>query len=131
MSAIALLDEIGVRPSQIKALHILAHAAGPLTVSRLAELLGASQPTASRTVASLAQQGLVTCAVSDEDRRARHVTVTGAGRDVVQRLAAARISDLGVFTDGLSDAETQRLTAALNQLDLAADEEPQPAGVAA
>jgi DNA-binding MarR family transcriptional regulator len=130
-SAIALIDEIGVRPSQLKALHVAMHSQAPLTVSRLAELLGTSQPTASRSVASLARLGLVDCTISDADRRARDVTVTAAGRDVVARLAAARISDLTVFTDNLSDAAARRLTTALNQIDLTADDEPDATGVAA
>jgi DNA-binding MarR family transcriptional regulator len=130
-TAVALLDEIGVRPSQIKALHLINFAGTPLTVTHLAELLGASQPTASRAVAGLLQHGLVACTVSDTDRRARLVTATATGRDAVQRLAAARINDLGVFTDGLSDGAAQRLSRALNQIDLATDDEPQPAGVGA
>ncbi len=130
-SATALIDEVGVRPSQLKALHIATYAGAPLTVSRLAELLDVTQPTASRIVAALTRQGLVECAVGKDDRRARHVTATAHGLDVVGRLAAARVADLTVFTDGLTDAKAQRLAAALNKLDLAADDEPAVAGVAA
>jgi DNA-binding MarR family transcriptional regulator len=130
-SAVALIDELGVRPSQLKALHIITHIGEPLTVSHLAELLEISQPTASRTVASLTDQGLVGCTISETDRRARHVTATKAGHDLVRRLAAARVRDLSVFTDGLSDAAAQRLSSALNQIDLATDDSAQPTGVAA
>jgi DNA-binding MarR family transcriptional regulator len=130
-SATTLIDEIGVRPSQLKALHIATYAEAPLTVSRLAELLDVSQPTASRLVAALSRQGLVECAIGPEDRRARHITATAAGLDVVRRLAAARIADLTVFTDRLSDAKAHRLAAALSKLDLAADDEPASAPIAA
>jgi DNA-binding MarR family transcriptional regulator len=125
-SAVALLDEVGVRPSQLKALHILTYSEEPMTVSHLAERLGASQPTASRAVATLLTQKLVTCAVSDIDRRARHVTASKKGRELVARLADARVRDLGEFTDGLSDRAATRLSAALNQIDFA-DDELQPA----
>jgi DNA-binding MarR family transcriptional regulator len=130
-SAVTLLDEVGVRPSQLKALHILSFSPEPITVSRLAELLGASQPTASRAVAALSRQKLVTCAVSETDRRARHVTASPSGRAVVERLAAARTADLGVFTDGLSESAARRLSAALNQIDLATDETRHRDGLAA
>jgi len=122
-SAVALLDEVGVRPSQLKALHILAYTDDPITVTRLAELLDASQPTASRTVASLARSGLVTCTVAANDRRAREVTASEEGRDVIARLAAARVRDLRVFTDRLTEANAKRLSAALHQIDLATDNE--------
>jgi DNA-binding MarR family transcriptional regulator len=130
-SAMALIDEVGVRPSQIKALHILAYADGPITVSQLAELLNASQPTASRAVASLARIGLVTTTVAANDRRAREVAASEEGRDVIMRLAAARVRDLRVFVDGLDDSAVKRLTAALNQIDFAADTEPLRTEVAA
>jgi DNA-binding MarR family transcriptional regulator len=129
--AVGLLDEMGVRPSQLKALHILAYAEGPLTVTRLAELLAASQPTASRTVASLGRLGLVSCEVSESDRRSRELTVSDAGRAMVARLAAARTRDLSIFTDGLDEAAARRLSAALNQIDLATGEGPITGEVAA
>ena len=112
----ALLDEVGVRPSQIKALQILAYADGPITISQLAALLNTSQPTASRTVASLARIGLVTTTVAVNDRRAREVAASAEGRDVIMRLAAARVRDLREFVDRLDDGAVERLTAALNQM---------------
>jgi DNA-binding MarR family transcriptional regulator len=130
-SAATLLEELGVRPSQIKALHIVVYAPDPMTVSQLAEVLEASQPTASRTVASLARAHLVTCTVSASDRRAREVAATEEGRDVIARLAAARVRDLRVFTDRLTEANAKRLSAALHQIDLATDNEPMQTEVAA
>jgi DNA-binding MarR family transcriptional regulator len=123
-SAATLLEELGVRPSQMKALHIVAYAAGPMTVTQLAEILETSQPTASRTIASLARAELVTCVVAANDRRAREVAATEAGRDVIARIAAARVRDLRVFTDRMTEANAKRLSAALNQIDLATDNEP-------
>jgi DNA-binding MarR family transcriptional regulator len=130
-SAVALLDEVGVRPSQIKALQILAYADGPITISQLAALLNTSQPTASRTVASLARIGLVTTTVAVNDRRAREVAASEQGRDVIMRLAAARVRDLREFVDRLDGSAVKRLTAALDQIDFAADTESHAAGVAA
>ena len=127
----ALLDEVGVRPSQIKALQILAYADGPITISQLAALLNTSQPTASRTVASLARIGLVTTTVAVSDRRAREVAASEAGRDVIMRLGAARVRDLREFVDRLDGSAVKRLTAALDQIDFAADTESHAAGVAA
>ncbi len=47
---------------------------------------------------------------------------------MIMRLAAARVRDLRVFVDGLDDSAVKRLTAALNQIDFAADTEPLRSG---
>jgi DNA-binding MarR family transcriptional regulator len=73
----------------------------------------------------------VTTTVAANDRRAREVAASEEGRDVIMRLAAARVRDLRVFVDGLDDSAVKRLTAALNQIDFAADTEPLRTEVAA
>ncbi|MGF9691874.1 MarR family transcriptional regulator [Rhizobium sp. 0TCS1.26] len=60
---------------------------GSLTVGELADVIGISQPGATRTIGQLAQAGLVTVAVSDDDQRRKQVSLTKAGQDLVSHSA--------------------------------------------
>jgi len=61
---------------------------GGLTVGELAEAVGVSQPGVTRSVARLAEQGLITVTHESADRRRRSVQLTAAGDDVVARARA-------------------------------------------
>lgn len=56
---------------------------GPLTVGELADVIGISQPGATRTIGQLAEAGLLDLSVSDGDQRRKQVSLTKAGRDLV------------------------------------------------
>ena len=58
---------------------------GGLTVGELAEAVGVSQPGITRSVARLAEQGLITVTHESGDRRRRSVQLTPAGDEVVAR----------------------------------------------
>jgi DNA-binding MarR family transcriptional regulator len=119
-SFLGLVEKTGLSPTQVKTLLALARRSEPLSVGELAELLGASQPTASRIAAALAARGLLDSEVSALDRRARRLSLSDDGLALVGRLIAARVADLRVFTDALSDEESERLAAGLAQ----AEQEP-------
>jgi DNA-binding MarR family transcriptional regulator len=114
-SFLGLVEKTGLSPTQVKTLLALARRSEPLSVGDLAELLGASQPTASRIAAGLVARGLLDSEVSAHDRRARRLSLSGDGRALVDRLIAARVADLRVFTDSLSDDQSERLAAGLAQ----------------
>lgn len=57
-----------------------------LSVSRIAEILGVSQPTASRTLRNLETQGLVSRASVESDGRVAAYGITQRGRGVQHRL---------------------------------------------
>jgi len=56
---------------------------GPLTVGELADVIGISQPGATRTIGRLAEAGLLDLSVSDGDQRRKQVSLTKAGQDLV------------------------------------------------
>lgn len=58
---------------------------GPLPVGELARSLGVAQPGVTRSVALLAELGLVEVNPSDDDQRRRIVSLTGNGRRLVDR----------------------------------------------
>jgi DNA-binding MarR family transcriptional regulator len=61
---------------------------GGLTVGELAEAVGVSQPGITRSVARLAEQGLIAVTHESADRRRRSVQLTPAGDEVVAQARA-------------------------------------------
>lgn len=57
---------------------------GPLGIGELAEALGITQPGATRSVSELAKMGLVAAEQPPDDQRRRVITLTAAGRAVVE-----------------------------------------------
>ncbi|MBN8233175.1 MarR family transcriptional regulator [Corallococcus macrosporus] len=60
--------------------------AEPLTLGRIAELAGITQPAATQTVALMAKEGLVTVAPGEVDGRQRLVRLSDEGRALLPRL---------------------------------------------
>lgn len=102
--------------TQIKLLHHLEDAEHERTLKELAELVLVSLPAASRTVDDLVRRGFVERHEDVSDRRMKRVRATDAGRSVIRRLNAARLSGLEQFTQTLTDAERRKLAAALSKL---------------
>jgi DNA-binding MarR family transcriptional regulator len=102
--------------TQIKLLHHLEDQARELTLKEAADLVLISLPAASRTVDDLVRRGFVERHEDADDRRMKRVHLTDAGRAVIRRLNAARLSGLEQFTQTLTDAERTKLSTALVQL---------------
>jgi DNA-binding MarR family transcriptional regulator len=102
--------------TQIKLLHHLQDATTPVSLKDAAELVHVSLPAASRTVDDLVRRGFAGREEDAEDRRMKRVTITDAGRSVIRRLNAARLSGLRQFVDHLTDTEREKLAGALEQL---------------
>lgn len=82
-------EATGLPFTRTRALRRLA--AGPLTLRALAESLGTDAPAATVAVNNLEQRGLVTRGEHPEDRRAKLVTLTAAGREKLR--AERAVSD--------------------------------------
>jgi DNA-binding MarR family transcriptional regulator len=102
--------------SQIKLLHHLEDADHELTLKDGAELVHVSLPAASRMVDELVRRGFVERREDAEDRRMKRVRLTDAGRAVIRRLNAARLSGLEQFAQNLTDTERRALAGALSTL---------------
>ncbi len=102
--------------TQIKLLHHLEDATEPLSLKEAAELVLVSLPAASRTVDDLVRRGFVERHEDIEDRRMKRVSLTDAGRSVIRKLNAARLSGLEEFTETLTDDERGALAGALAKL---------------
>ena len=107
-----VLGEVGLSFTQMKALFVLAESE-EMTVKDISGRLSMSLPAMSRSVDGLVQRGFVARSECASDRRSRLVTLLPAGREVLDRVTAAREATIVAFAAELSDAERTALHAAL------------------
>jgi len=107
-----VLGEVGLSFTQMKALFMLSED-DELTVKDLADRLAMSLPAMSRSVDGLVQRGFVSRREHESDRRSKRISLLPQGRDVLDRLTAARGHALEAFAAELSDAERTALYTAL------------------
>lgn len=119
-----ILDEqgVGIPAAQFPFLAALDRS-GPLTVGQLADAVGVTQPGATRAVAQLAEDGLVTVAQSADDQRRKAVALSPNGkrlvtaakrtawpvveravRELCRRLEGSLLEQLAALEDGLAAA---------------------------
>jgi DNA-binding MarR family transcriptional regulator len=84
-------DELGLTPARFSALATLRYA-GPQRVGELAALEGVAQPTMTRLVGKLEDEGLVVREHDAADGRGSVVALTGDGRALVRRARARKIA---------------------------------------
>lgn len=113
-----VIDESGLTFVQTKTVMHLQRPEGPAgeTVTALAEGLGISPASASRSVDGLVRKKLAVRVEDDEDRRVRRVALTSKGRELADRILSARLAGLEDFTASLQGVERDRLATALATL---------------
>jgi DNA-binding MarR family transcriptional regulator len=107
-----VLGEVGLSFTQMKALFLLQERE-EMTVKEISARLSMSLPAMSRAVDGLVQRGFVARREHDTDRRSKQIALLPAGRDVLDRVTAARENALIAFAAELSDAERTALHTAL------------------
>ena len=112
----AILDELDLSMTHVKALGILADCGAELSVKEVSEELGLSLPGASRTIDSLLRRGYLERREDDADRRMKRIGITATGRDVARRILEARLEGLEQFTSSLHPEQRARLMSALSDL---------------
>jgi len=90
---------------------------GPIRLPEVAEQEGLNPTLLSRTVAHLAQDGLVTRRADEADRRSAWLDATPAGRDLAERIRAERTRAVEVALSELPAADRDRIEAALPALE--------------
>lgn len=98
---------MGVSVEQIRPLFPL-YRVGPLSQGKLCDLLSQEKTGVSRLVANLERRGLVVRVSQKEDRRAKDISITQAGRDVVEAAHHLIQESYQSMTDGIDpeDMET-------------------------
>jgi DNA-binding MarR family transcriptional regulator len=92
---------------------------GPLSPSRLAEIERIQRPTATRTVASLEERGLVLRSADPADGRVSLVDVSAAGRSLLRNVRGRKSAYLARRLRGLAEdelADLERAAAILERL---------------
>jgi DNA-binding MarR family transcriptional regulator len=117
-TVVKTLDETGLTFQEMKAIVALAgEHTEPPTMKMLSERLGGlSLASTSRAIDGLVKRGLVLRVEDARDRRARRLSLTDQGRDIADRILAARLEGLGRFAATLSAPERRKLEAALDLL---------------
>ncbi|MFF1747255.1 MarR family winged helix-turn-helix transcriptional regulator [Streptomyces mirabilis] len=80
------------------------------TMNQLGRLLGLDKSSISGLVDRAQRRGLVTRTVSANDRRAFQVSITDAGRQLIEQLAAQFAEQIELSVAPLSDTDRQRLS---------------------
>lgn len=115
----ALLDQVGPALSQLRrrtsggradltrnlVLNVVANAPGEMTVGGLAAEMGATQPVASRTVATCVADGLLRRAASQADSRRTVLELTDAGEAERRRYASEQRATFESITAAWDPAE--------------------------
>jgi DNA-binding MarR family transcriptional regulator len=124
-SSLAAIDDDVTLP-QYRALVVLA-SLGPQTVGQLAEALELHASTVTRLCDRLVAKKLVRRAVSRGNRRETSITLSAAGREVVQQVTALRRSLIASIVGRIPEALREPAVQALNTFSEAAGEVPHQA----
>jgi len=108
----ATLQEEELSVAQVAALHLLDQD-GPARVGDLAATLQRSTSAASRLADSLVQRGLVERQEDPEDRRAKRLTLSQAGRRLVDRASEERVKVILATSKALPSAIQKAVMAAV------------------
>ena len=108
-------------PVQYAALATVAAHPG-MDQATLAGLIAYDRTTIGGVVDRLAQKGYVARHVSGRDRRARELSITEAGRDVLRDVAPAVANAQRVMLSGLNADESRALVALLQKATAAAND---------
>ena len=110
----ALLDDLDLSMSHVKALGVLADCGCELSVKEVSEELGLSLPGGSRTIDALLRRGYLERREDEHDRRMKRLRVTDEGRAVLQTVNNARLAGLEAFAAKLPADKRDALAAALD-----------------
>jgi DNA-binding MarR family transcriptional regulator len=109
------VERLGLSFSQIKCLRVLVDHA-PASVGGVSDEIGLSLPAVSRAIDCLVQRGLVKRIEDPEDRRAKRLTLTAAGRKTFAGLLELRLAGIRAFVDSLEAGEREALDSGLRPL---------------
>jgi len=107
-----VVEATGLPFSRVRALWRLEH--GPRTLAELAQQMGADAPATTVLVDALEQRGLVKRMPHPTDRRAKQVSITAAGRRIVDVVEKIGDPPPAAF-ERLPDVDLRRLRATLEK----------------
>jgi DNA-binding MarR family transcriptional regulator len=111
-----IVADLDLTLTQFKMLHMVGHSDEELTPSQLAKSVGLSPAATGRAVDALIRHDLVARRDDDEDRRVKRLSLTDAGRQVLERLTDARREGMSRIVAELTPQQRDDLSAALQPL---------------
>ena len=111
-----LLGEIGLFPGQEQALQVLAQHPDGLSMGDLSRTLHVRPPTASKTIARLAAQGLVERDARGDDGRVVKVRLTATGIEKLERIEMATVQLEAELAELFDNKEAKRLRKSLRRI---------------
>src|SRR5262245_12914756 len=102
--ALKHIHSLGIGFSDFAALEALLHK-GPLPVNTIGDLVGLTSGSITTAVDRLVAKGLVSRCIHDTDRRTRVVSLTPAGRRLVESAFAAHAEAMDRAAGGLGEKE--------------------------
>jgi DNA-binding MarR family transcriptional regulator len=106
----------GIGPAKLSALSVLVFAGRPLSLAELADSEQVKNPTMSRLVAAMEQDGLVRIVASKEDARSIQIRPTNRGKALLLAGKKGRVGSLAAALSVCGKAELDRLDGALELL---------------
>jgi DNA-binding MarR family transcriptional regulator len=100
---------------------VVLDAHGPLNLSAVADVLGVNPSNASRACDRLADSGLLERSANAEDRRQVSLSLTPAGRTLLDRLMDRRREILRAVVEEMSAADRERLMSGLRAFNAVAE----------
>lgn len=102
--------------SQVKLLLLIGRPGQRFKVTDVADFLGVTNAAASRAIDRLVQRGLVDRSISQEDRRAVDLSLTTAGRELLDSFTEARTTELRRLLGSYPDAKLRTVAMLLDEL---------------
>lgn len=110
------LEPIGITYAQARALRTVADAVEPLRMADLADRLDVVPRSATSMIDALESAGLVARQSDPSDRRSIRLTVTAAGRALLDRMRALRVAKAEELFGALTAAEQHELARMLERV---------------
>jgi DNA-binding MarR family transcriptional regulator len=106
----------GIGPAKLSALSVLVFAGRPLSLAELADSEQVKNPTMSRLIAAMEQDGLVRIVPSKEDARSIQIRPTDRGKALLLAGKKRRVDSLAAALSVCGKEELDRLDHALELL---------------
>ena len=87
-----------------------------ITQRELSDRVNTTEPTTQSALLRMEKQGIVRRVRSKQDRRANHIYLTTAGRDLEAAMIPYAIDVNRVAVEGLTDAEVETLKSLINRV---------------
>ncbi|MBN9144334.1 MULTISPECIES: MarR family winged helix-turn-helix transcriptional regulator [unclassified Novosphingobium] len=110
------LKASGINLSQWRVLSVL-RSQGQMSMSQIVDRTLMEQPTISRVISQLHNDGMVEREISPEDSRVALVSLSERGRELFDEIAVSAVRHQKIALDGVSKADITALRRALSQIE--------------